>query len=254
MISTITAVAARCYYWQVVEATAGRSDVRTKIVDVAARLLREQGPTAVTTRGVAEAAGVQAPAIYRLFGDKDGLLEAVAEHVMATYVSVKAATVKAAAADDVDPLMDLRAGWRTQIDFGVANPTLFRLLSDPDRVVHSRAARAGREVLESRLHRVALTGRLRVSQQRAADLIQAAGIGTIQLLLSTPPADRDPGVADAMYDAVLAQILTESPGHTGDDLAAAAVTFRAVVAQLGALTDAERHLMTEWLDRAIAAL
>ncbi|WP_338419811.1 TetR family transcriptional regulator [Streptomyces klenkii] len=33
----------------------------------------------MTTRAVAAAAGVQAPAIYRLFGDKDGLLEAVAE-------------------------------------------------------------------------------------------------------------------------------------------------------------------------------
>ncbi|MDQ2795770.1 MAG: TetR/AcrR family transcriptional regulator, partial [Actinomycetota bacterium] len=47
------------------------------MIDVAARLLQEEGPAAVTTRGVALAAGVQAPAVYRLFGDKDGLLEAV---------------------------------------------------------------------------------------------------------------------------------------------------------------------------------
>jgi len=61
--------------------------MRARIIDAAARLLQEQGPTAVTTHGVAQAAGVQAPAIYRLFGDKNGLPEAVAEHVMATYVS-----------------------------------------------------------------------------------------------------------------------------------------------------------------------
>lgn len=236
------------------DATASRSDTRARIVDVAARLLREQGPAAVTTRGVAEEAGVQAPAIYRLFGDKDGLLEAVAEHVVATYVSAKAATVEAAAADDVDPLDDLHAGWKAQMDFGVANPTLFRLLSDPDRVVHSRAAQAGRHVLESRVHRVALTGRLRVSEQRCADLIQAAGVGTIQMLLSAPPEHRDPALADAMYEAVIAHILTNEPDRSDNGLAATTVAFRAVLPHLEMLTKAEQQLMAEWLDRAIDAL
>ena len=59
------------------------------------RLLRDEGPGAVTTRGVAQAAGVQAPAIYRLFGDKDGLLEAVAESVMSSFVAAKASVVEA---------------------------------------------------------------------------------------------------------------------------------------------------------------
>jgi AcrR family transcriptional regulator len=236
------------------DVTAGRSDTRVKIVDVAARLLREQGPAAVTTRRVAEEAGVQAPAIYRLFGDKDGLLEAVAEHVMAGYVSAKAAIVEAAAADDVDPLEDLRAGWDMQIDFGVANPTLFRLLSDPDRVMSSPAARSGRHILESRIHRVALTGRLRVSEQRGVDLVQAAGTGTIQALLSRPPKQRDPGLADAMYEAVLGQILTNAPERSNDAPMVTAVTFRAAVPRLDMLSDAERRLMTEWLDRAISIL
>jgi AcrR family transcriptional regulator len=70
----------------------------------------------------AEQAGVQPPAIPRLFGDKDGLLEAVAEHVMAAFASSKAAIVEAASADNVVPLDDLRAGWQSQIAFGVANP------------------------------------------------------------------------------------------------------------------------------------
>ena len=236
------------------EDTAIRSDTRARIVDVATRLLREQGPAAVTTRRVAEEAGVQAPALYRLFGDKDGLLEAVVEHVMATYVSAKTAIVEAAAADDVDPLVDLRAGWETQIDFGVANPTLFRLLSDPDRVARSPAARSGQQVLETRMHRVALAGRLRVSEARGVELIQAAAIGAVHALLSTPPEDRDRSLADAMYEAMLGQILTGAPGRAEDDLAATAVSFRAAVPRLGALSGAERQLMAEWLDRAIAAL
>src|SRR5580692_9549160 len=122
---------------------ADRRETRDNLVEVAARLLREQGVTAVTTRGVAEAAGVQAPTIYRLFGDKDGLLDAVAEHVMGTYVAAKAEMVRAASAAEVDPVVELRVGWDLQMEFGLANPAVFRLLSEPDRVVNSPAARSG---------------------------------------------------------------------------------------------------------------
>ena len=250
----MTTIARRCYRWNVTEAPSRRADTRARIIDVAARLLQEQGPAAVTTRGVAEAAGVQAPAIYRLFGDKDGLLEAVAEHVMATYVSAKAAIVQSASPDEADPLGDLHSGWQMQIDFGVANPALFRLFSDPERVLRSPAAQSGRRVLESRVHRVAESGRLRVSERRAVDLIQAAGIGTIQTLLATPPERRDTGLAEGMFEAVLRQILVDAPGGTGNGSIAPAVTFRAITPQLEVLTQAERRLLAEWLDRVIAGL
>jgi AcrR family transcriptional regulator len=235
-----------------------RRDVRAKIIDVAAQLLREQGPAAVTTRGVAQGAGVQAPTIYRLFGDKDGLLEAVAEHVLASYVSSKAATVATASADGTDPLDDLRAGWRAQIDFGLANPALFRLLSDPDRVLHSPAAESGLQVLRTRVHRIAEAGRLRVSEQRAMGLIQSAGVGAISVLLTTPPDHRDLGLPDEIFDAVLRQILTDDltdappQGHNG--AVAAAVALRAITADLEMLSPAERVLLGEWLDRAIDQL
>lgn len=234
--------------------TSSRRDTRSKIVDVAARLLREHGPAAVTTRGVAEGAGVQAPTIYRLFGDKDGLLDAVAEHVMATYVSAKTAIVEAASADDVDPLDDLRAGWDKQVDFGVANPTLFGLLSDPGRGLRSPAAQSGKRVLESRVHRIAVTGRLRVSERRAVELIHAAGTGTVLTILSTPPEQRDPGLAEDMYEAVLRQILSDAPARAQNGSMATAVAFRALAPRLDMLSDAERQLLADWLDRAIDAL
>jgi AcrR family transcriptional regulator len=228
-----------------------RSDTAARIVDAAARLLRDHGPAAVTTRAVAEAAGVQAPTIYRLFGDKDGLLEAVAEHVMAAYVASKAAVVAAAAADDMDPVDDLRAGWQAQIDFGLANPTLFRLLSDPTRVVHSPAARSGRAVLEARVHRIATIGRLRVGEPRAVDLIQAGGVGVIQALLSIPAQQRDPGLPEAMFEAVLQQILTDPAVRPDGGALAATVAFRAVAPELDGLSNSERQLLGEWLDRVV---
>ncbi|KQO64535.1 TetR/AcrR family transcriptional regulator [Curtobacterium sp. Leaf261] len=237
---------------------ASRDDVRARIVDAAMRLLHERGPAAVTTRGVAVAAGIQAPTIYRLFGDKDGLLDAVAEHVMATYVTAKAAIVARATVEDVDPLDDLRAGWHAQIDFGITNPTLFRLLSDPARVVASPAAQSGRDVLVARVHRLARAGRLRVGEDRAVDLLQAAGIGAIQMLLATTPARRDDRLADSMFAAVLGQVLVDPPAspfdaHPGPDARTrATVAFRAVVPELETLSTAERALLVDWLDRELA--
>ncbi len=247
-------IATMRYRWNVMDSSGSRADTRSKIVDVAARLLREEGPAAVTTRGVADAAGVQPPTIYRLFGDKDGLLEAVAEHVLATYVSAKAEMVNVASEADVDPIDELRSGWEMQIEFGVANPAVFRLLSEPDRVLRSPAAQAGRRILQSRIHRVATTGRLRVSEQHAVELIQAAGTGAIQILLSTPPDHRDPELAPGMFEAVLGQILTDAPDRAKGSSIATAVAFRAMAPQLGMLSNAERLLLAEWLDRAIKSL
>lgn len=226
---------------------------RSRVIEAAARLLSDGGSAAVTTRAVALAAGVQPPAIYRLFGDKDGLLQAVAEQVMADFVERKAAVVSAAAAGDVDPLDDLRAGWLTQLEFGLANPEVFRLLSEPNRILQSPSRAAGRLVLEQRIRRLAQAGRLRVSEDRALDLIQAGGTGTIQTLLATPEADRDPALGDAMYEAVLAQILTDAPTREHDDALAATVAFRAIASSLDMLSDSERGLLAEWLDRVLAS-
>lgn len=85
-------------------------------------------------------------------------------------------------------------------------------------------------------------------------MIQAAGIGTIQTLLATPPEDRDPELADSMYEAVLAQILTDAPAPANGGTLATAVALRAVTPQLEMLSAAERALLLDWLDRAIDAL
>lgn len=225
--------------------SADRRETRENLVEVAARLLREQGAAAVTTRAVALAAGVQAPTIYRLFGDKDGLLDAVAEHVLAAYVADKTH-----AADSGDPIAALRAAWHAHIGFGLANAALFSLIADPVQGSRSPAAAAGMEILRARVHRLAATGQLRVTERRAVDLLHAAGTGTVFTLLSLAPEGRDPGLVDAMYDAVMQTILTDAPPLPEDGATAAAVTFRTVVPDLTTLSDAERALLAEWLDRA----
>ncbi|MEU4693941.1 TetR/AcrR family transcriptional regulator [Actinoplanes sp. NPDC023714] len=225
------------------ESTRTRDGVRARLVEIAAGLLAEGGPAAVTTRSVAQAAGVQAPTIYRHFGDKLGLLDAVVVHGYETYTGRKHVD------PDGDPVTGLRDGWDLHVGFGLANPALFRLMhaalpSDGGNA----AAEAGGRVLWQRVHRVAAAGRLRVSERRAVDLIRSAGSGVVLTLIDTPEPDRDPGLADAAWDALAAAILTD-PVTSPAGPVAAAVTLRAALPELTAFSAAERELLGEWLDR-----
>ena len=231
---------------------AGAPDVRTRIVAAAAALLASEGRDAVTTRAVAAAAGVQAPALYRLFGDKGGLLEAVAEHGFAAYLADKEVR-----APGPDPVADLRTGWDLHVEFGLKNPALYALMyGDPGAGVTSKAAAAAWRILRQHVRRVAVAGRLRVSEARAADLIHAAGCGTVLSLLAVPEGRRDAGLSQDAREAVIAAITTEAPviehggraGRTGP-AAAAAVALRAVLPEDATLTRGERQLLGEWLDR-----
>jgi AcrR family transcriptional regulator len=235
---------------------APRDAARTRIVEVAARLLDEGGAAALTTRRVADAAGVQAPTIYRLFGDKDGLVDAVTEHVLGRFVAGKAALPAG-----TDPVDAMRDGWRRQIDFSLTNPELQRLLAEPGRSGRTPALDAGLDVLRARIRGLAAAGLLRVDERQALGIIRAAATGTVQQLLDAPPAERDLGLAEAMLDAVLGRILvpgqdTASPAATAPGLdgpRAAAIAVLAQLDDLPALSVAERQLLQEWLTRAIAA-
>lgn len=245
-------------------------DPRTRIVTAAARLLAEDGAAAVTTRSVALAAGVQAPAIYRLFGDKDGLLDAVAEHVLAEFVAAKTEHAAAEADGDGDPVEDLRDSWRVQVAFGLANPALFRLLYASDRDDDSPAVAAGLEVLRARVHRVAAAGRLRVPEEQAVAMIRAAGAGSMLTMLSSgapeggAPQGGSPGdgssLPELMLDTVLAAIVTDPPTWADDEGAdgtavplGAVQAVRAAAPALSGLTDPERALLQEWLGRVTTA-
>jgi AcrR family transcriptional regulator len=218
-----------------------QDDRRAHLVEVAAGLLASGGPEAVTTRSVALAAGVQAPTIYRLFGDKNGLLDAVVEHGFTTYVDQKHYDP----ADD--PVESLRAGWELHVGFGLANPALFRLmhttLTTPD------AARAGEDILRQRVRGVAKAGRLRVSERRAEELIRSTGTGVVLTLIDQPADTRDEGLAAAAWESVCAIILTGERPAPGTGPAAAAVTLRAALPDLTEFTPAERQMLDEWLTR-----
>lgn len=230
------------------------SDARSRIIDAAALLLREEGAVGVTTRAVARAAGVPAPTIFRIFGDKDGLVDAVAEHVFAAHVATKADGVDDTGLVDADPVQDLRAAWRTHIDFGLANPDLYVLISTPGRRERSPASEAGVRVLSARIGRLTSAGLLAVPEARAVDLVHAAGTGAVFALLQQPPERRDVSLAEAMLESVLDAILTRTPAPPATSLVPLALAFGSAVPDLPDLTDAERALLTEWLARTVAAM
>jgi AcrR family transcriptional regulator len=221
-----------------------------RIVEAAATLLAGGGLPAVTTRAVAHAAGVQAPTIYRLFGDKDGLLEVVAQQVMASYVADKQAQPSTP-----HPVDDLRAAWHRHIEFGLANPDLFALLHAHGGRPPLAAAAAGIEVLRGRVHRIAAAGMLCVDEPRAVAMIHAAGTGAVLTTLEVPADRRDHGLADAMLDAVLDAVLTSAPASPPAKAEATALTaqFATSVPDLPGLTGAERTLLTEWLSRSLVS-
>lgn len=57
--------------------SAGESPAGQRILDAAYALFREQGIDATTTRQIAEQAGVNEVTIFRRFGNKEGLVEAI---------------------------------------------------------------------------------------------------------------------------------------------------------------------------------
>jgi AcrR family transcriptional regulator len=220
-------------------------DVRTRILIAANALIASGGTDAATTRAVAVAAAVQAPTIYRLFGDKRGLLDAAAEYGLAAFVADKALHQS-----NGDPVEDLRRGWDLNIEFGVANPGLFSIMSsDPHLRKHSPALEAGTKILRRNIDRVALAGRLRVSAERAVALMQSVGVGTVLTLLGQSSETRDRGLSVAARDAVIAAITGESTASFQAGVHTSATTLRASLDGVSVLSKGERHLLDELLTR-----
>lgn len=208
-------------------------------------LLNSGGRHAVTTRAVADAAGMQAPTLYRLFGDMSGLFDAVADQGFSTYLQGK--KFRKAGEDRVE---DLRAGWLLHVDFGLTHPEIYKLMyCDPRPGAQSPAAANSRRILKEHIRRAAVAGRLRVSEERAADLVHASGCGTVLTLLSMPEESRDVGMAKITRDAIITAITTESLTRNPPVPAAAAIALRAVLPEAISLSGSERALLVEWLER-----
>lgn len=218
---------------------------RERIVSAATQLLVDGGRDAISTRTVSAAANVQAPTIYRLFGDMRGLLDAVATHGFNTYLAdVPVST------PGTDPVEDLRAGWDAHVAFGLAHPALYSLMyGQPQPGAMPPAALAAVDNLRRLVYRVAEAGLLRVEEERATRLLHAAGCGTTLELIRCPEEPRHPSLSVAAREAVIAAITSNAPVGDAPGPVSAAVALRAVLPQVEVLSPAERCLLREWLER-----
>lgn len=217
---------------------------RERVLRAAADLLADGGRDAVSTRAVSAAAGIQAPTLYRLFGDKDGLLDAVAAHGFAEYLARKDQL-----AQTDDPIADLRAGWDLHVEFGLSHPAFYVLMfGETGRV--TEASRLAAERLNHLMTRVADAGRLRMSVARAVQLSHAICVGVTLALIAADEPDLE--ISAIARDSMLATIATDEPEPIDSGtVASRAMALRTALpsADRTPLSPAEHSLLTEWLDR-----
>jgi AcrR family transcriptional regulator len=224
------------------------TDAKTRaILEVAGEILEREGAQAVSTRSVAAAAGIRAASLYQLFGDKDGLLAALAVHAFDLYLSEKHTLEPTD-----DPVADMRRGWDMHVDFGLRHPALYLLMFGTDRPGRRPPAAAEADrLLLTFLDRVAAAGRLRVPPAVAASLATAAIIGVTLTLIGLPADDRDPTLSARMRDTLIDSLVTDPAPAADPGLASRALALDAAVATAGTLPlrPTETALLRDWLDR-----
>jgi AcrR family transcriptional regulator len=219
-----------------------------KVLEAAAGLLSSGGVDAVSTRAVASAAGVQPPTIYRQFGDKQGLLDAVTARVLQNYLQDKRSAVRTD-----DPVQDFRDSWDLHVDFGLTHPDCYILA-----YVQARPGRmpvlAGEsmDILHRLVARIADHGLLKMSVKRAVEYVHAAAVGYVLAQIRVPPEERDPQLSAITRENAIAAIATDGAHQPApSDLPGRAIALREALRANtnGALTAGEKAMMAEWLDR-----
>ena len=223
------------------------SSARERILTAAADLLTCGGCDAVSTRAIAAAAGVQAPTLYRLFGDKQGLLDAVTAYGFERYLAEKKALVPSD-----DPVADLKRGWDNHVEFGLTHPAFYVLMygvAQPER--RPAAAEEAYRMLLGLLERVAAAGQLRMPPHAAARLIHATNTGVTLSLISTPVHERDADLSSRARQAILTAITTtDAPSGPDASLATRALALDAALSpHPHPLTPTETALLHDWLHR-----
>lgn len=223
-------------------------DTRSRIIEAAASLLADSPNGDISTRAVCDAAGVQQPVLYRLFGDKDGLLAAVVDYGFERYLGAKRRAIRA-----IDPLDDLRSGWDSHTAFALEYPHFYRLMYSPSLSATPAAAAESLRLLLEVLYRLADQGRLRVPAEVAAQMIMSANTGVALALITRPELYPDADMSTLVRDALHQSILTDSVESDSPQRAraTAASTLLGGLAELTPtpFSAAESALLGEWLAR-----
>jgi len=221
---------------------------RDTILTAAAELLVESSDGEVSTRAICERAGIQAPTLYRHFGDKDALLAAVVDEAFERYLGSKRLVLPTE-----DPIERLRNGWDSHNAWGLANPAYYRIIFSPV-ATGSVSANEAMGILISHLEACAQAGLLRVSPALAAQRIMAANVGVTLMQITRGELYPDPELSARVRDALHAQVFVADTTQTRQEPADVATTATTLAALLAAtpspaLAPAESALLLDWLAR-----
>ena len=222
---------------------------RSRILDVTESLLRSIGRDAITIRAVADEAKVQLPTIYRLFSDKVGLLDAVAERGFTRYMAIDPEH-----RESLEPIEQLRHGWDIHVRFGLESPELYDLMyASPYSRKVTHAAQIALDGLTALIGRLAASGSLKVSQEEAKFTAFSSASGAVLSMYFLPVALHDPSYLVNIRESMISSITTEANGHDGGLVVNAATTLGGNLDHLKALSPNEKNLFHEWLNRILAS-
>lgn len=130
----------------------GGDQTRDALVEAARGILANDGPTALTVRGIATAAGMSTMNVYSRFGGKDGVLDEL-------FIDgfTRLATAIAATPVTDDAAADLLACGLAYIDFAHGSPASYSLMFDrvvPDYFPSEAARAVGHAVFDQLIDKV----------------------------------------------------------------------------------------------------
>jgi AcrR family transcriptional regulator len=102
--------------------TAARVDLRREMIEVAAKILGDEGLAALSVRRVAAEVGASTMVVYTNFVDKDGLIDATVAEAFERFATALSSV------QHEDPTEHLRAQGRSYRAFARRNPSWYRLL------------------------------------------------------------------------------------------------------------------------------
>jgi AcrR family transcriptional regulator len=203
----------------------------------------------ISTRAVCEAVGVGPPVLYRLFGDKHGLLAAVVNYRFHQYLAPKRGQ-----ASSEDPVEDLYVAWDSHVAFALDNPAIYRLVYAPWVAEVPAAAEEARLLLCERLERCAAIGKLNTTPEVAAQMFMAACSGVTLNRLTQADMYDDPNLSGRVRDALLRELIVDGKPRPAtvqptDTLKAVALQMAALIRSTPTtLSDPEASLLLHWLD------
>jgi AcrR family transcriptional regulator len=179
-------------------------DPRREILDAASSLLYEGGAEGLTIRRLALRCGYTAPAIYHIFGDKAGLLDAILREAIDELIK-RIDNVP----DHSEPKERLRMQFREIVRFGREHPTNYRLIEAlrPEQVPPVIDVADTERRFAAPIQHMVREGNLPLDPELFRQALWALLHGAISLPASRPDVDWREGFEEVAFDALLSGLL-----------------------------------------------